>query len=79
MFYGTIAIGCMTFLVFKLNIERLNTLLFSPAVQCAAIAAVVMIITAFHNDRKRTLPRSEVDCAGNVSHNPKSAFTTIPS
>ena len=45
-FYGTIAIGCLTYLVYSLKIDRVNALLFSPAVQCTAMAAVAMVVTA---------------------------------
>lgn len=46
IFYSTIAIGCLTYLIYSLKYARLNAFLFSPAVQCAALAAVVMVITA---------------------------------
>ncbi|MBI5260792.1 MAG: acyltransferase [Bradyrhizobium sp.] len=46
IFYSTIAVGCLTYLIYSLNIHRLNAFLFSPALQCAALAAVVMVITA---------------------------------
>ncbi|UPJ43947.1 acyltransferase [Bradyrhizobium sp. 40] len=45
-FYGTIAIGCLTYLIYSLKIETLNRVLFSPMLQCAAAAAVGVVITA---------------------------------
>jgi peptidoglycan/LPS O-acetylase OafA/YrhL len=44
-FYGTIAIGCLTYFVHNLKNDRLNAVLFSNTVQCSSLVAIGIIIT----------------------------------
>ncbi len=45
-FYGTIAIGCLTYLAYSLNNQRINSFLFSAQIQSAALVAISAIITS---------------------------------
>lgn len=44
--YACIAIGCLAYLAYSLNNDQINRVLFSPAMQCAAFAAVALTTSA---------------------------------